>query len=343
MKSNKLKKNKITLDKYINLAMYSKKNGYYEKDKVFGRKGDFVTSPYISSIFGEIISIWITHHFTKRNIYNFNIFEIGAGEGLLALDIINTICKFKNLNINFKYFIYEKSKLYKKKQKIKLKGKNIVWVNDLSNFKKKNCIILSNELIDAFPVKHLMKKNNIWYEKCVRYNQEIKNFYLENVKINKDHEIYKKSYYPMNKLNFIEYEPDLENFLKKVSNLVKYCKNNIFITFDYGYNSIEFKNTLQAINKHKKVKIFNDIGNSDITHLVNFYYIKKIFKLNKVSNITYQSQSNFLINGGIKFRLQRILKILKNNESKQKLKMSVKRLISKDQMGLLFKVFTAKI
>ena len=106
MNSNKLKKNKITLDRYINLAMYSKKSGYYEKDKVFGRKGDFVTSPYISSIFGEIISIWITHHFTKRNIYNFNIFEIGAGEGLLALDIINTICKFKNLNINFKYFIY---------------------------------------------------------------------------------------------------------------------------------------------------------------------------------------------------------------------------------------------
>ena len=66
MKSNKLKKNKITLDKFINLAMYSKKNGYYEKDKVFGRKGDFVTSPYISSIFGEIISIWITHHFTKE-------------------------------------------------------------------------------------------------------------------------------------------------------------------------------------------------------------------------------------------------------------------------------------
>ena len=46
----------------------------------------------------------------------------------------------------------------KKNKKIKLKGKNIEWVNDLSNFKKKNCIILSNELIDAFPVKHLMKK-----------------------------------------------------------------------------------------------------------------------------------------------------------------------------------------
>ena len=53
----------------------------------------------------------------------------------------------------------------------------------------------------------------------------------------------------------------------------------ILILFNlFRFNSIEFKNTLQAINKHKKVKIFNDIGNSDITHLVNFYYIKKIFK-----------------------------------------------------------------
>ena len=39
----------------------------------------------------------------------------------------------------------------------------------------------------------------------------------------------------------------LENFLKKVSNLVKYCKNNIFITFDYGYNSIEFKKTISGL------------------------------------------------------------------------------------------------
>ena len=38
MKSNKLKKNKITLDKYINLAMYSKKNGYYEKGKFLEKK-----------------------------------------------------------------------------------------------------------------------------------------------------------------------------------------------------------------------------------------------------------------------------------------------------------------
>ena len=101
----------------------------------------------------------------------------------------------------------------------------------------------------------------------------------------------------------------MENFFKKVSNLVKYCGNNIFITFDYGYNSREFKNTLQAINKHKKVKIFNDIGNSDITHLVNFYYINKIFKLNKVTILPTNLNQIFLINGGIKFRLQRILKI----------------------------------
>ena len=64
--------------------------------------------PYISYFWGNNIHLDYASFYTKRNVYNFNIFEIGAGEGLLALDIINTICKFKNLNINFKYFIYEK-------------------------------------------------------------------------------------------------------------------------------------------------------------------------------------------------------------------------------------------
>ena len=66
MKSNKLKKNKITLDKFINLAMYSKKNGYYEGQS-FWSKGDFVTSPYISSILGNNIHLDYAS-FYKRNV-----------------------------------------------------------------------------------------------------------------------------------------------------------------------------------------------------------------------------------------------------------------------------------
>ncbi len=333
-------KNKITLDKYINLALYNEQDGYYEKKGIFGKSGDFITSPYISSIFGEIIAVWILDQFINKKIYNFSILEIGAGEGYLAKDILNTFEKFKNIKFKFNYVICEKSNFYKKQQKNKLYRFNIKWINNIKNFKKKNCIVLSNELIDAFPIKQLFKNNNAWYEKYVKLNSKLNKFEFVDVKIKKSHQVFKKIY-PLKKLNFIEYEPDIENFVKNISNILKFDSNNIFITFDYGYNSIDFKNTIQALYKHKNANILTNIGNVDITHLVNFYYIKKLFQLNKINNINYHTQSEFLINSGINIRLNQVIKYTKNKENQKKLYLSVERLISKNKMGELFKVLIA--
>ena len=114
-------KNKIALDKFINFALYNNPYGYYEKKGIFGKKGDFITSPYISSIFGEMIAIWILNRFINKKIFNFSILEIGAGEGYLAKDILNTFEKFNNIKFKFNYVICEKSSFYKKKQQNKLR------------------------------------------------------------------------------------------------------------------------------------------------------------------------------------------------------------------------------
>ena len=53
------KKIEIPLDEYIYLSLYDRKNGYYMKKNPFGKKGDFITAPNISSLFSEMIAIWI--------------------------------------------------------------------------------------------------------------------------------------------------------------------------------------------------------------------------------------------------------------------------------------------
>ena len=54
----RVNKNSIALDKFINKALYSSKSGFYMKKNPFGKNGDFITSPNISILFSEMLSIW---------------------------------------------------------------------------------------------------------------------------------------------------------------------------------------------------------------------------------------------------------------------------------------------
>ena len=330
---NNIKKKKIPLDDYINTCLYKYKSSYYEKKKIFGPRGDFITSPYISSIFGEIIAIYITNYFLEKKLYSFSILEIGAGEGVMARDIINTINKFKN--INFSYFILEKSENLKKKQKKNLNKLKVNWIKSLDDLECKNLFIVSNELLDAFPIKHLKKIKNNWYEKYVFYDFKLKKISTEYIKIKK--EKYKIFKLINKKINFIEYSPGIISFISQITRLLIKNKYNCFLTFDYGYFEESFKNTLQGLKNHKKINIFSQPGEVDITYLVNFNLIKKIFnKKNNFNNII-MTQSEFLTRAGIIERCNQAKKNLNSENEKIKLDMAVNRLIEPNQMGTLFK------
>ena len=329
---NKIKKKKLPLDQYIDLCLYKHKYSYYEKNIIFDPGGFCYIAIYFKYIWRGYIN-YISNYFKSR-ITKFNLLEIGAGEGIMAKDIMKTLQKFKN--IEFKYFILEKIKNLKKLQKKNLKKFNIKWINNLKKFNKDNLFILSNELLDSFPVKHLKKIRDKWYEKYIFYNNKNKAFETKFLELKK---------VPNNILNlcnsdvsFIEYSPKIYTFLKDISKLIKNHNNNCFMTIDYGYYDDFFKNTLQALKKHKKVSIHHDPGNIDITYLVNFKLINQIFKKNCLTNTLNMSQSIFLIKNGILERLEQAKKSLSIKKNKVKLEMAVNRLIDPKQMGNLFKV-----
>ena len=93
---------------------------------------------------------------------------------------------------------------------------------------------------------------------------------------------------------------------------------------------------LQRKKKKKKVSIFDDYQNIDITHHINFNFVKQIVSLNglKVGGIT--NQGSFLKNMGINLRAEIISKKM-SFLKKTDLYTRIRRLTHEDEMGELFK------
>ena len=335
----KIKKKKILpLDQYIDFCLYKFKQSYYQKKTKFGHGGDFVTSPHVSSIFSEMIAIWIVLFWNKiKKPKTLNILELGPGDGTMGKDIISSLGKINFFKSKVNYYFLEKSKSLKKIQKKNLKNeKNIYWIDNLKEFEKKdNLIILGNEFFDALPVKQFGKRGDSWFEKYVFFNKKKQlSFVFKKAKLESIRKIEKIYNLKINK--FIEYPLILEKLINNISDLLK-NKNSIFLTIDYGEESRICNDTVQAIYKNKKSNILQNVGESDITYQVNFFHLIKLFKKNKLHLVEFTTQSNFLQKLGIKERAANAKKNLKKNQQLL-LDSALKRLLHPLEMGSLFKV-----
>ena len=110
---------------------------------------------------------------------------------------------------------------------------------------------------------------------------------------------------------------------------------------DYGYLNIKMQESLQAVRNHKYSNILKNIGDSDITHNINFNLFKEFTKqFNKLDTII-TNQKRFLTSMGILHRAEIISKNMPFSK-KTDLFYRIRRLIDKKQMGELFKVMLIK-
>ncbi len=331
---DKIKKNgSLNVAEFMQICQFEN-DGYYLKNNPIGRANDFITSPEISQMFGEILAIFIVNYWENKIKNNFNLVELGPGKGTLLKDILRTSSINQKFLNSMKLTLIEKNKSLIEIQKKIMNSESITWCEkfDISN-KNIPSIIYSNEFFDCFPVRQFHKKEK-WYEKYVCYNDIEQNFTLVSQQV-ADKKIL-KSLEKFEQVKVAEISCSRDEYFKLVCAFIKKHKG-VFITIDYGYKNPPNHLSLQTIYKHKKTHLFENIGNQDITAHVNFDKLILIANEYNLKIETFCSQKKFLISCGIKERKKNLLKN-KNNETIKKINAEYHRLVDNSQMGEIFKV-----
>ena len=82
------KKGYISISRFMEISLTDPKEGYYINQKPLGKSGDFITSPDITQIFGEVIGAWAIDIINKINSKaSYQIIDLGGGRGTLLKDI----------------------------------------------------------------------------------------------------------------------------------------------------------------------------------------------------------------------------------------------------------------
>ena len=153
----------ISLEKFIDICLFDNE-GYYEISNPLGKSGDFITSPEISQLFGEILGLYIHSLWHNKYKEKFNLIELGPGNGTLLIDILRITKPLVNFHNFLNIHLIEKNKylINKQKQNLRLSkfdNINIRWHNDFINIDQRPSIIYANEFFDCLPIRQFINKS----------------------------------------------------------------------------------------------------------------------------------------------------------------------------------------
>jgi SAM-dependent MidA family methyltransferase len=146
----------ISFEQFMQMALYYPERGYYTSPRtIIGRDGDFYTSSHLHPIFGALLGRQVEECRERLGCPDdFTIVEMGAGMGHFANDLLHSL-KDKPFFSSLRYIIIEPNPYVATRQRELLKAfsDRVAWGVDLASLEPFRGCIVSNELLDAFPVR----------------------------------------------------------------------------------------------------------------------------------------------------------------------------------------------
>lgn len=302
----------INFETFMEMTLYYPGLGYYTKDSTkIGRTGDFYTSPHLHSIFGAMIGKQMMEMWEligRPEI--FHVVEMGAGMGYLAKDMLEYLSgsksndkRQKDIFEHLKYTIVELNLAVKTKQQELLSEfmDKVNWISNLNELESVTGCFLSNELLDAFPVR-LVEMDNEIKEIYVSLNGD--DFVEIKMPCTREVEEYFREFgIELPKGFRTEANLKIKSWLKEVSN--KLFKGFV-LTIDYGYPAEDYysedrnRGTLLCYHQHQiNENPYQNIGEQDLTAHVNFSSLKKWGDELGLKTIGFCPQGTYLVSLGI--------------------------------------------
>lgn len=334
---------------YMDYCLYAPGYGYYDSGKaIFGAEGDFVTAPELGSLFAQTLAQSIAD--TAKRLKDYDLLEIGAGSGKLAVDLLQALQVSDCLPQ--RYRIVEKSPALRHRQQALFGALDlpvmIEWLDDFPD-KPWQGIVVANEVLDALPVEHFRVNANGIERMAVTHDTDN---HLQwstlppNKTLQQAVEQLQKKLLDENNIQWpipycSEICLDLSDFFSQLSN---HLMDGQLLFIDYGYLRHEFyhpQRYMGTLVSHASQQghfdLFADPGEQDITAFVDFSAVMEAAEACGLSVTDYQTQANFLISAGIEQVMQTRLDA---NDPRLAIQLSheMKQLMLPGEMGEKFKV-----
>ena len=160
---------------YMRLCLTHPQYGYYINRDPLGAGGDFVTSPEISQMFGELIGLWMAAVWQQMGApENVRVIELGPGRGTLMFDALRAARVVKGFREAIVLHLVEISPALQQVQQRRLEGLGVqtYWHATFEDVPSGPTIIIANEFIDALPVHQAVKQSDGWHERVIEIAPE---------------------------------------------------------------------------------------------------------------------------------------------------------------------------
>ena len=318
----------ITLADYMSEALLHPEHGYYTTRDPLGATGDFVTSPEISQMFGEMIGLCLAQAWMDQGRPNGVLAELGPGRGTLMQDILRATKGVAGFHDALDLHLVEASPVLRAAQSARLP--NPTFHADVSTLPDAPLFLVANEFFDALPVRQFQRDGTGWRERMVGLDGDTLTMGLSaaaplallehRLADTKDGDI-------------VEVCPALPAIMGQIGERIG-THGGAALIIDYGDWRSQ-GDTLQALRGHQPVDPLHAPGTADLTTHVDFEVITQSAAPARFTRIT--PQGVFLERLGITQRAQSLAQSMSGDALESHIA-AHRRLTHPSEMGDLFKV-----